>query len=287
MINFLKSKNVYFIISAVIILAGIVAYIVFGGLHFGLDFMGGTEIRMNIGASFENDEIASIVENTVGIRPSIQKSGDTEVSIKLSEIDTEKRDAVVEAVKTKYSLDETALLEATNISASASTKLLTDALKAILIAVICMLVYITIRFDFKSGLAAIIGLVHNVLVLLAIYAIFQWQINSTFIAAVLTIVGYSINNTIIIFDKIRENRKSSRKEPFEALSNKSLNQVLSRTINATITTLITIVALYVMGVDSIREFSLPIIIGILIGTYSSMCISTPLWVLLGDKKKRK
>ena len=286
MINFLKSKNVYFIISAAIILAGIICYIVFGGLHFGLDFAGGTEIRMQIGASFDNNEIASVVEETVGIRPSIQKSGDTEVSIKLSEIDTEKRDAIAEAVKAKYNLDDNALLEATNISACASTKLLTDALKAILIAVVCMLLYITIRFDFKSGLAAILGLLHNVLVLLAIYAIFQWQINSTFIAAVLTIVGYSINNTIIIFDKIRENRKASRKEAFESVSNRSLNQVLFRTINATITTLITIVALYILGVDSIREFSLPIIIGVLIGTYSSLCIATPLWVLLGDKKRK-
>ncbi|MDD6308299.1 MAG: protein translocase subunit SecF [Clostridia bacterium] len=287
MINFLKGKNVYFIISCAIIVAGLVAALVFGGLHFGLDFMGGTEIRMNIGQSFENNDIAAIVSETVGKQPSIQKSGDTEVSIKLEEIETEQRDAVVEAIKAKYNLSDNALLEATNVSASASTKLLTDALKAIGIAVIFMLLYITVRFDFKSGLAAIIGLLHNVILLLAIYAIFQIQINSTFIAAVLTIVGYSINNTIIIFDKIRENRKTNRRIPFAEVSNTSLNQVLVRTINATITTLLTILVLYIIGIKSIREFSLPIIIGILIGTYSSICISTPIWVLLGDKKRRK
>ncbi len=285
--NILKGKNVYFIISAIVIVAGIIAYIAFGGLNFGLDFTGGTEIRMNIGQEFNNDDISAIVQETAGVNSVIQKADETEVSIKTEEIATEKRDAVVEAIKTKYGLDESALQEATNVSASASTKLLTDALKALLIAVVCMLIYITIRFDFKSGLAAILGLLHNVLILLAVYAIFRMQINSTFVAAVLTIVGYSINNTIIIFDKIRENRKQNRRTPFAEVSNAALNQVFTRTVNASITTLITIVVLYIMGIDSIREFSLPIIIGVLVGTYSSICIATPLWVVLNDKLKKR
>ncbi len=284
--NFLKPKKVYYIISAVIILAGLIAYIALGGLNFGLDFTGGTEIRMNIGQEFNNDDISAIVQETAGVSALVQKAGTSEVSIKTEEIDTEKRDAVVEAIKAKYSLDETALQEATNVSASASLKLLTDALKALLIAVVCMLIYITIRFDFRSGLAAVLGLLHNVLLLLAIYAITQMQINSTFIAAVLTIVGYSINNTIIIFDKIRENRKHNRRTPFAEVSNNALNQVFTRTVNASITTLITIVVLFIMGIDSIREFSLPIIIGVLIGTYSSICIATPLWVDLNAKLKK-
>lgn len=286
--NILKWKNIYFIVSAVIIVAGLVAYFAFGGLNFGLDFTGGTEIRMKIGQEFNNDDISAIVQEKAGVSSVIQKAGDNEVSIKTEEIDTEKRDAIVDAVKEKYALDESSLQEATNVSASASLKLLTDALKALLIAVLCMLVYITIRFDFRSGLAAIIGLLHNVLVLLAVYAITRMQINSSFVAAVLTIVGYSINNTIIIFDKIRENRKLNRRVPFEEVSNTALNQVMARTINASITTLITIVVLFIMGIDSIREFSLPIIIGVLVGTYSSICIATPMWVVLSDKlKKRK
>ncbi len=286
--NILKWKNIYFIVSAVIIVAGLVAYFAFGGLNFGLDFTGGTEIRMKIGQEFNNDDISAIVQEKAGVSSVIQKAGDNEVSIKTEEIDTEKRDAIVDAVKEKYALDDSSLQEATNVSASASLKLLTDALKALLIAVLCMLVYITIRFDFRSGLAAIIGLLHNVLVLLAVYAITRMQINSSFVAAVLTIVGYSINNTIIIFDKIRENRKLNRRVPFEEVSNTALNQVMARTINASITTLITIVVLFIMGIDSIREFSLPIIIGVLVGTYSSICIATPMWVVLSDKlKKRK
>ena len=286
--NILKHKNIYFIISAVIILVGIIGYIAFGGLNFGLDFKGGTEIRMNIGKDFNNDEIANIVKEKAEISsPVIQKAGTSEVSIKTEEIDTAKRDAVVEAIKEKYELDDSALLEATNVSASASTKLLTDALRAILLAVLCMLIYITIRFDFKSGLAAILGLAHNVLIMIAIYAVFRLQINSTFVAAILTIVGYSINNTIVIFDKIRENKKLSRKVPFEEVSNAALNQVFTRTVYASITTLLTITTLYIMGIDSIREFSLPIIIGVLVGSYSSICIATPLWVVLNDKLKKR
>ncbi len=285
--NILKHKKIYFIVSAIVILAGIIAYIAFGGLNFGLDFLGGTEIRMSIGQEFNNDDIAAIVQEKAGVTPIIQKAGDTDVSIKTEEIATEKRDAVVEAIKAKYSLDESALQEATNVSASASTKLLTDALKAIMLSVLCMLIYITIRFDFKSGLAAILGLLHNVLIMIAIYAIFRMQINSTFVAAILTIVGYSINNTIVIFDKIRENKKQSRRVPFEEVSEAALHQVFTRTINASITTLITIVVLYILGIDSIREFSLPIIIGVLVGSYSSICIATPLWVVLQNKLKKR
>lgn len=285
--NILKGKNIYFIVSAAVILIGLVAYIVFGGLNFGLDFTGGTEIRIKIGQEFSNDDISSIVKEKALIDSLIQKTGDNEVSIKTTEIETEKRDEIVNAIKEKYGLDDTALQEATNVSASASKQLLTDALKALLIAVACMLVYITIRFDFRSGLAAVLGLLHNVLVLLAVYAVSRMQINSSFVAAVLTIVGYSINNTIIIFDKIRENRKLNRRVPFEEISNTALNQVFTRTINASITTLATILVLYIMGIDSIKEFSLPIIIGVLVGTYSSVCISTPLWVVLNDKMKGK
>lgn len=285
--NFLKAKNVHFIVSAAVILIGLIAYIAFGGLNFGLDFTGGTEISMNIGTEFNNDDIAAIVKEAAGVQPQVQKSGETEVFIKTEEIDTEKRDAVVNAIKEKYSLDDSALLEANNVSASASKQLLTDALKALLIAVVCMLIYITIRFDLRSGLAAVIGLLLNVLVLLSVYAVTRMQINSTFVAAVLTIVGYSINNTIIIFDKIRENRKLNRRAPFAEISNTALNQVLTRTINASITTLATILVLYIMGIESIREFSLPIIIGVLVGTYSSIFIATPLWVVLNDKIKRR
>ena len=284
MINFIDKKNIFFIVSALVILAGLVCFIIFGGLNLGLDFTGGTAITIDIHAEFNDEDIVKIVKDTTGLEASVQKLGDdkTEAYILTEEIGTEDRDAIVEAVKEKYSLAQEDVLDVTNVSASASALLLTNALQAIMWAVLAMLIYITFRFNFRSGVAAILGLVHNVLVMLAVYAIFQLPINSTFVAAILTIVGYSINDTIVVFDKIRENVKRDSRTPFGKLANISLNQTLLRTLNTSLTTLFTITALYILGVTSIKEFALPIIIGVIVGTYSSVCIATPLWVVFRD-----
>lgn len=289
MINFVGKKNIFFIASIVVIVAGVIAYAFFGGLNLDLDFKGGTSIRMDIGKDFNDEDIKKIVtEVTGGGTVQIQKSGDnkTEVDIRTLELSTEKRDLIIENIKENYGLTQDAVLEANNVSASASTKLIADAFKAIGWAVFFMLIYITIRFSFRSGIAAIVGLVHNILVMLAVYVIFNIPVNTSFIAAVLTIVGYSINDTIVVFDKIRENERADRRSKFGEVANKSLNQTLTRTLNTSLTTLFTILTLYVLGVDSIREFALPIIIGVIVGTYSSICIATPIWtVLRGIGKK--
>lgn len=284
MINFIGKKNIFFIASAIIIVAGIIAFTIFGGLNLDLDFKGGTSIRIDIGTEFEDEAIKKIVTDVIGADQTvqIQKSGDakTEVDIRTLEVPTEIRDEIIESVKKEYKLEQSAVLESTNVSASASTKLIADAFKAIGWAVLFMLIYITVRFNFRSGISAIIGLIHNILVMLAVYAIFRIPVNSSFIAAVLTIVGYSINDTIVVFDKIRENAKTDRRSKFGEVANKSLNQTLTRTLNTSFTTLFTILTLYVLGVDSIREFAFPIIIGVIVGTYSSMCIATPMWTVL-------
>ena len=281
MINFVGKKKIFFIVSSAIIIAGIVALLVFGGLNLGLDFKGGTSIRINMGKEFDDGEVETLVENITGLSATVQKANNgTEADITTLEIETEMRDKVFDAIKEKYSLNQDALLEANNVSASASTKLILDAFKAVGWAVLFMLIYITIRFSFKSGISAIIGLIHNILVMLAIYTIFQIPVNSSFIAAVLTVVGYSINDTIVVFDKIRENAKKDHKNKFPEIANTSLNQTLTRTMNTSFTTLFTILTLYVLGVDSIREFSLPIIIGVIVGTYSSICIATPIWTVI-------
>ncbi len=287
MINFVGKKNIFFIVSGAIILLGMIAFAIFGGLNLDLDFQGGTAIRMELGQDFNDEDVRKLVSDTIGGHTvAVQKAGTnkTEAYIKTVEIDTETRDKVVEAIKEKYSLDQNALLEANNVSASASTKLITDAFKATGWAVVFMLIYITFRFNIRSGLAAVLGLVHNILIMLSVYAIFQIPVNSSFIAAVLTIVGYSINDTIVVFDKIRENEKHDRRSEFAVVANTSLNQTLTRTLNTSLTTLFTILTLYVLGVASIREFALPIIIGVIVGTYSSICIATPLWVVLRGVK---
>lgn len=281
--QFVPNKKIFFIISSVIILAGLICFIAFGGLALGLDFQSGTAVRVEMGNDFDDEALKSFVQEKTGLSATVQKSG-TEANIKTSELDTQKRDELVNAIKEEYGLEQSAILEMNNVTASASTKLISDALKAIGWAMLAMLIYISFRFDLRSGLSAVIGLVQTILVMLSVYAIFRIPISSSFVAAALTIVGYSINDTIVVFDRIRENVKLMRREPFDVVANISLNETLRRTIWTSITTLVTIFLLYVFGVESIREFSFPIIIGIIVGTYASICIATPMWVVL--KRKR-
>ena len=160
-----------------------------------------------------------------------------------------------------------------------------SAAKAIILAVILMLAYIWFRFELYSGISAVLALCHDVLVIVAVYAIFQFPVNSTFIAAVLTILGYSINATIVVFDRIRENTKLNRKDSFANIVNLSIWQTLGRSINTSVTTILTLLCLYILGVTSIKQFALPLIIGVVSGTFSSVFMAGQFWVLLKGSKK--
>lgn len=232
----------------------------------------------------------------IAVKPqvsTIQKAGNgTQVIIKLLELDSDSRDALCNIIADNYDLDLSKdLLEVNNVGASVSSDLRNSAIIATVIAVVLMLVYITVRFEFASGVAAVICLAHDLFVMIVAYSLFQIPMNSTMIAALLTILGYSINATIIVFDRVRENVKLHNKEKFSDNVNTSINQTLLRSVNTTLTTLFTIGMVYILGVASIREFALPIIIGIIAGLFSSCCLSGNLWVifkkLTGDKKKLK
>ena len=168
------------------------------------------------------------------------------------------------------------------VSPSTGRELARSAIWMSILACIAILLYVTFRFEFTSGVVAVLALVHDVLLLLGLYSITQWSVDTNFIAAVLTVLGYSINNTIVIMDRIRENTRHARKETYSEIANKSIWQTLSRSINTTITTLLTIGMVYILGVPSIQAFSLPIIIGILVGFYSSVFVSGPLWAFWRD-----
>ena len=180
------------------------------------------------------------------------------------------------------SVDGVVLKSQDVVSPSTGKELARSAFWMSLLACAGILIYVTFRFDFTSGAVAIIALVHDVLLLLGIYSLFQWSVDINFIAAVLTVLGYSINNTIVIMDRIRENTRHSRKETYSEIANASIWQTFTRSINTTITTLLTIGMVYILGVSSIQEFSLPIIIGIIVGTYSSIFVSGPLWATWKD-----
>ncbi len=293
MINFVGKKKIFFIISAVIILAGIVSMIV-QSLNFDIDFTGGTSMDVKIGTAYTQEiesDLKKIVKDTTGMDAQIQKTGNgDEAYIRTKEIGTEVREKLFDAISEKYEGSE--LVSADNVGQTMSTTILTNALLALVIAIALMLVYIAIRFNFSSGLSAVIALAHDVLVMLAVYSIFRIPVNSSFIAAVLTIVGYSINATIIVFDRVREERK--KESDFEVAVNTGITKSITRAINTSLTTLFTIGALYVFGVDDIREFALPIIIGIFAGAYSSLCLAGSVWATLdaaftkrkGNKKSK-
>ena len=283
------------LLSALIILAGIIAAIV-SGVNFGVDFTGGTLLTLDMGGDFDTADVSSALE-TAGINDaSVIKSGSTGSSqnqavIRMKtfaddETENRVRQQIIDSLSDKY--EEVEITTVDRVGAVASADLIRSAVLCIVIASALILIYIWIRFELMSGIAAVVMLMHDVAIMISLTIILRVQINSPFIAAVLTIIGYSINNTIVIFDRIRENGKFGQKKHqvlTEELVDMSITETLSRTINTSITTLITIVTLYVLGVDSIKEFSLPIIIGLVAGTYSSIFMAAPFWGLLSRKKK--
>ena len=280
MLNIYKNRWIYAAVSVAIILVGLVFSLV-GGFNIDIDFAGGTSIMINLGQEASKDDVAAVCNEALGFNVSaVQPSLDNpnEMTIKTKNLTEAEADAVIGALKTKYSLaDDFSDYSISTFTPAYGKQLAGEALWAVVIAVILMLVYITIRFEFLSGLSAIIALIHDVLIMISVYAIFRVPVNSSFIAVVLTILGYSINNTIVIFDRIRENQRMAKKETFAEITDKSITQTLGRSINTTITTFVMIAVLYVLGVESIKEFAFSLIIGILGGAYSSIFIVSPLW----------
>ena len=287
-----ENRLKFFAVSIVIILAGIVTMIVNGSagkgiFNFGIEFTGGTSMSVEIGEEFSNDDVTKIIEDVTGQKsPQVQKViGTNSVSIKMQSIDGDTRTKLSESIKQKY---QNAVIDSiVDVSATVSREMQMTAIKAVLIACICMLIYISIRFkDVRAGGSAIVALVHDVLVVMTCYAVFRIPVDNAFIAVLLTILGYSINSTIVIFDRIRENTPKYRKNQTAEKINKSISQTLGRSINTTLTTLFTIGAIYILGVQSIKDFSLPMIVGIIAGAYFSIFISANIWYLLLPKNEK-
>lgn len=283
--KFTQNRWKFVIIPALIIVLGIVMYIVHGGFNFDIEFLGGTRMQVELNTEFNNDEITKEVMDQLNLSAAVQKSGtsNTQAVIKLQNTDDNKtaQENVMKILREKYKLAEDAQpMSVSTASASFGMEVQRKALLYTLLAIICILIYIAIRFEWRSAIMAVIALAINVVVMAAVYAITNIALNTTFIAAMLTVVGYSINNTIVIFDRIRENMKGRRKEEsIEQLVDRSIIETLGRTINSTITTLITIVLIYILGVNTIKEFALPLIIGIAIGAYTSIFIASTFWAV--------
>lgn len=284
MLKIVEKSKISFSISLIIIVIGL-GFIFTRGLNFGIDFKGGTKVIVEMGKDFNKEEVDVIVKKYAedAVTNKIEK---TQYEIKSKDLPTEKVSELFSELKKTYNLEETALISEDLIGAAVGKELARNSLVALGIACIAMLIYIRIRFEINYGIAALVALVHDVLITLSVFAIFDIPVNTPFIAAILTIIGYSINDTIVIFDRMRENSKGMRRADPELITNVSLTQTMGRSINTTLTTLFSIVAVNIF-VPTVREFSFPLVIGIAFGAYSSIFIAAPVWVILKKKVKKK
>lgn len=294
-IDFLSKRKPFFGVSIGLILAGIIAMVVFGvstgkTLNFSLDFMGGSATTVTFNQEMDrtvvDTEIVPKFESIIGDANVQWTAVDNSNAIifKTNTLDGDVREQIDNMLASDYGVASDSITTE-SISSTISTEMQRDAIIAVLVSALCMLIYIWFRFsDVRFGASAVVALLHDVLVTLTFYAIARLSVGSTFIACMLTIVGYSINATIVIFDRIRENKKlMKKKDTLEDMVNKSISQTLSRSIFTSLTTFIMVFVLYILGVSSIREFALPLIIGILCGTYSSICVTGALWTVLSKK----
>ncbi len=294
MLKIVEKAKLIAIIPLVIILVGVVSMIANGGFVQDVDFAGGMTMYVEMGKEVDFGEVADVVKGADAsiTSPKVLKSDGTVIIIQTTPIERDVRNKIIVALQEKYELGDEAILQVEDVTATMGAELRAQALKAALIACLLMLVYITIRFEFFTGASAVICLLHDVLVMLSFYVIFRVPINANFIAAMLTIIGYSINNTIVVFDRIRENQGKVQRSNLNELVNTSVKQTLKRSFYTTLTTIIPVILLYVLGVDSIKEFALPLMVGLLAGTFSSVLLAGPIWAGLknlarGAKRKRK
>ena len=298
-INFLSKKYVFFGLSLAVILAG---FVVMGvnkaqtgmPLNYSLDFVGGTSTTLTLPEDMSIEEIDAQVVPYIekitgdGNVQTTKVAGSNDVIIKTRTLDVDERQEFADVMVNQFGVDDSSITAET-ISATISSEMQTDAVKAIVVATILMLLYIWFRFkDIRFGASSVLALIHDVLVVLAFYAVAKVSVGNTFIACMLTIVGYSINATIVIFDRIRENLGTVRNQSdLQDLVNRSISQTLSRSIFTSLTTFFMVAALEVFGVSSIREFALPLMVGIVCGTYSSVCLTGAFWFLFRTKFQKK
>lgn len=297
----IESRKKYYAVSICVIVLGLLFMIINGvngkgAFNQDIEFTGGSRLQVDVKQAFSNtlkSEIEVIAKEVTGnenIR--VTSSGTTSVIISMPHTSTEARQSLFTALKEKYNLTETDLQYDTDFSPTISQDIKIGAVKAVLVGTILILIYISFRFkDYKFGMSAVIALLHDVCVMLAVYAIFRVPLNNSFIAAILTIVGYSINDTIIVFDRIRENKvKRGLKEhqvvPLDLVDN-SISQTIGRSVSTSFTTIVIVVLLFFIGTSTVKEFAFPLIIGVAAGTYSSIFIASPIWYDLTHKHAKK
>ena len=298
LIHFVERRKIYFILSAVLILAVPAGMIFFhmtqgSSLNYSMEFKGGTSVTVPFQEDYTIADLDSKVE------PVVEKiTGDSniqmtkvvdsnDVVIKTRSLDLEEREELYQAMEEEFGVDSTKITFE-NISATISKEMSENATKAVVISIVCMLIYIWFRFkDIRFASSAILALIHDIIIVFGVYVFVRISVGNTFIACMLTILGYSINATIVIFDRIRENMTAMKKEPLELIVDRSVTQTLTRSIYSTLTTFVMVFILFLLGVSSIRDFAAPLMVGIAIGAYTSVCLTGAMWFLFKHFGKKK
>lgn len=272
--EFIQKRKWFYIISLLIIVPGIISMFV-QGFNLGIDFKGGSMLRYQISATTEAAAITQVVNDLqVASEVVVQQSGN-DFYIRSNELNQEQTKQITAALSARYG--EVTLLSAESVGATIGAELVRNAFLAVAIALVLMLIYISFRFEWTFGLAAVMALFHDVLIVCGIFSLFQLEVNGAFIAAILTVIGYSINDTIVIFDRVRENLRMKKKEALDALLNKSIMQTMNRSVNTVLMVLMPLIALLMFGGATIKVFVITLLIGFIFGMYSSICIASPFY----------
>lgn len=286
-VDVITHRRKWVIISALLVLASIFL-LATRGLNLGIDFTGGTILQRTFTQPVTEGELrqalatAPLAELGLAQSATIQNAGEGRIILKTRYLSPEEERQLDAGLEQLVAPLERGMSSTDTVGAVIGKELYTNAIRAVVIASILILIYVAFRFEFKFGVAAVIALIQDVLITLGFFALIGTEINSTFIAAMLTIVGYAINDTIVIFDRIRENMRYRKKESLAEIANKSINDTIARSINTTISTLLAVVALLLIGGETIKTFSLAVLIGITIGSLTSIFISTSIWVSLQE-----
>ena len=286
-VDFIGKRNTWFLISALLILVGLVSMAIPGrGLKLGIDFTGGVLMDLRFAAPVTTTEVQDVL-TSVGLSGSqVQKSDlENEALIRTKSLTAEQTKTLNAALEAKFGKFETLRVE--DVKAVVGSELTRKGLLALLLANIGMVIYVTVRFEYKFALTAVAAITHDILIVLSAYSILGLEANSPLIAAVLTIVGYSINDTIVVFDRIRERLKSRTKESLGDLVNRSINQTMTRSLNTSLTTMLAILAVLLFGGRTTRDFAIALMVGVTAGTYSSIFVASPLWYLWKLKEERE
>ncbi|MDD2568046.1 MAG: protein translocase subunit SecF [Clostridia bacterium] len=270
-LDFIGKRKFWYIFSSVLILISVISFFV-QGMNKGIDFTGGNIFEITFEQTVVLDDIRNVVEKYTAVTPSVKNSNTNEFIIRTADMSEESSNAMLTEMQEK--LGSIKVNRNERIGPIIGQELISNAVWALVLALILMLIYITIRFKFFFAIAAVVPLMHDVLITVGLFSLFQIEIDSTFVAAILTILGYSINGTIVIFDRIRENMRMGNKESIAVMANNSINQTLGRTINTVVAVIILVLSLLFFGGETTKNFCLALFIGFTAGAYSSIFIAS-------------